>query len=39
METTVTVGDFWFGAFTSEWDRNTMPKADDRIKLWFNPTR
>ena len=34
----MSVADFWFGAFTSEWDRNSMPKVDDRIRLWFNPT-
>ena len=39
MEPTITVADFWFGAFDHEWDRNCMPKADDRIRLWFNSTR
>lgn len=34
----VTVSDYWFGAFLSEWDRNTMPKTSDRTNLWFNPS-
>ena len=32
------VSDFWFGAYIAEWDRNTMPRGDDRIKQWFTPT-